>query len=764
LSETTSRWQRAIVLAATIAWLSFAQDPERASAADAPTADPPGARPKIGLVLSGGGARGAAHVGVIEVLEELRIPIDYVAGTSMGAVVGGLYASGIEIGDLRVLLAELPWEALFTDRTPRRDLAFRRKQDDRNFLSDFSFGISDWKIRLPSGLIQGQKLELTLGLLTLPVATVRNFDDLMIPFRAVATDIVSGEAVVLAGGDLADVIRASMAIPGAFAPVEIDGRLLVDGGSTMNLPVEVAREMGADIVIAVDISTPLRSRAEIVSALSVTGQTVTMQIQQNTTYQVGLLDEDDFLIRPELGSVSTMAFDRVLEAADMGRTAGWAVADFLSRLSLHEAAWERYRSSLVRPSKAPPVIGSVRIDNDSVLSDAVIRSRIEVPIGEPLDYHALAHDIDILYGLDVFDHVNFRIDRLPTGGDQLVILTRARATGRNRVRFGVQLETDFVSNGLFDLGVNVTRVPFNSLAAEWRNELFIGQDPALSTEFWQPLDAATRWFVAPVLRFRSRTLGIFDDTVFELLGIENDGGNELAEYRFNKVEGNLAVGRQLGQWGEVRAGLEYGYAYADRVIGLPGLFGTAEETIGQVFARIAVDTLDDAVFPRSGTLGVAQANFGLEAIGASDNYQDLFLALSHARSWGENTLLFESEAALSFEDEDLVGNLYTLGGFLRLSGLKPNERIGTDLLFFRIRGYRRIARLGLLSFTLPAYVGLSLEGGNTWFGTSQISIDSFNWGGSLYFALDTPLAPIYIAYGNTNGNRNAAYFFMGQVF
>lgn len=713
-------------------------------------------RPRIGIVLSGGGARGAAHVGVLEVLEEMHVPVDFVAGTSMGAVVGGIYATGVDSGDLRVLLDELPWDTMFGDRTRRRDMSFRRKQDDRDFLSTFHFGFEGGRFRLPAGLIQGQKLELVLGLLTLPVATVRDFDDLTIPFRAVATNLTTGEPVVLEGGVLADALRASMAIPGVFSPVILGDKILVDGGTAMNLPVEVARNMGADIIIAIDISTPLRDAEELDSALAVTGQTVTIQIQQNTVAQakaLAQLDPRDVLIRPDLGRVSTMSFNLVGEAADLGRQAALASADKLAPLALDDEAWRHYVEGLARADDEPPLISSVRIDNDSGVEDAVITSRLHVPLGQRLDYVKLAHDIDVLYGIDIFDRINFRIDRMPDETDQLVIIVRGRRTGRNRVRLGIELETDFVSDGLFNLGVNITRMPMNRLAAEWRTQLQIGRAPGITTEFWQPLDAATRWFVAPEFSFQADSIGLFDDA-----------GNQFAEYRVWELGGGLGVGRQLGQWGEIRTGLRFDKARARVIIGIPDFFPSAERVDGEVFVRMALDTLDNARFPRSGTLALAEASFGFEALGSTTNFTSLFLAFTHAMTWKDNTLTFEARSATSFENDNTINNLYALGGFLNLSGLQPNERIGTDMLFFRIRGYRRVAQLGLLSFPLPVYLGFSIESGNTWFGSDQISGSDLLWGGSLYFALDTPFAPLYVAYGNTDGDRNAVYFYLGKVF
>ncbi len=744
---------RACVLAS---WLAIACmiAPDCGFASDAPS--PEQTRPRIGVVLSGGGARGAAHVGVLEVLEEMQIPVDYVAGTSMGAVVGGLYASGVGVTDLTRLLTDLPWDTMFSDRTRRRDMSFRRKQDDRDYVSNFHFGFEGGRLRLPTGLIQGQRLELELGLLTIPVATVRDFDDLTIPFRAVATDLTSGQAVILEGGVLADALRASMAIPGAFSPVLLDDRILVDGGTAMNLPVQVARDMGADIVIAIDISTPLRDANALDSALAVTGQTVTIQIQQNTAAQAALLadlERQDILIRPDLGRVSTMSFNLVGEAAEIGRQAALASADRLARLSVDDETWREYRDGLVIPDDAPPFISTIRIDNDSIVGDDVISSRMQVVAGQPLDYSILAHDIDVLYGIDIFDRVNFRIDRMPDGSDQLVMIARARRTGRNRVRLGIELETDFVTDGLFNLGVSVTRMPMNRLAAEWRTELQIGQAPGIATEFWQPLDVETRWFVAPEFSFQADNIDLYTDS-----------GDAFAQYRIWQLGGGIGVGRQLGQWGEIRTGLRFDKARARVLIGLPDFFPSGERIDGEVFVRMAMDTLDNPRFPKTGTLAVAEAGFGFEALGSTSNYQSLLLAVTHARTWRDNTLTFEARSGTSFEDSNTINNLYFLGGFLNLSGLRPNERVGTDMLFFRIRGYRQIARLGVMSFAIPAYLGFSIESGNTWIGTEQISGSDLLWGGSVYLALDTPFAPLYIGYGNTDGDRNAVYFYLGQVF
>jgi NTE family protein len=725
-----------------------AQDPAASGAAEpgVPT------RPRIGLVLSGGGARGAAHIGVLQVLESLHVPVDCVTGTSMGAVVGGLYASGYTPDELARLLAELDWDSLFADKPKRRDLSFRRKQDDRNFLSRFHVGFKNWHFQVPTGLIQGQKLEEVLGVLTLPVATVRDFDQLAVPFRAVATDIETGKAVVIDHGVLATALRASMSIPGAFSPVELDGRLLVDGGTAMNLPVQVAQEVCADRIIAVDISTPLRTSENLVSAFAISGQVITIGIQQNTRDQIERLAPGDILIQPDLGDVSTASFHKVVEAASIGISSTLEVTEALKVMAVSEDEWQTRLANRKQIDSRPPVVDSVRVENNSCLAGETIRRRVRAQPGERLDVEALQQDIDHLQGIDIFDRVSFRVDGLDDGSKQLVIRADERRTGVNRLRFGLNLETDFENDSLFNLGVSATRLPVNGLGAEWRTEIAVGGQPKISTEFWQPLDYDGRYFVAPEISFRARNIDLFLDQ-----------STALFEYRAWKLRSGIGAGRQLGQWGELRGGIRYDKNRARLVLGLP-FFPSVEQSEGELFARFSLDTLDNPRFPTSGALVLLEGTLGLASIGASEDYQGVTGVARGAWTIAGNTLLAEAQAGVTFNDTRDIGTLYSLGGFLRLSGLRPDQLLGSDFMLYRVRGYRRIANLGMLSFQLPAYIGFSVETGGTWFDTKDIDTGSLLWSGSIYLALDTPLSPLYIAYGTTEGGNHAGYLFLGQVF
>jgi NTE family protein len=263
------------------------------------------------LVLSGGGARGAAHVGVLKVLEQMHVPIDAIAGTSMGAVVGGLYASGMSAAEIESLLRSVNWQDAFQDRPPRAELGYRRKQDDRNFLVRFAFGLTEKGVVLPQGFVQGQKLEQVLRNATLPVSEIQDFNRLPVPFRAVATDLETGAAVVLKSGDLVTAMRASMSAPGVFAPAQRDGRLLIDGGIVDNLPIDVARAMGVDVLIVVDVSFPLYERDELTSPLEVTNQAFAILIRSRTQEQRAKLAANDIVIDPKLPHFASTDFGRV---------------------------------------------------------------------------------------------------------------------------------------------------------------------------------------------------------------------------------------------------------------------------------------------------------------------------------------------------------------------------------------------------------------------------------------------------------------------
>jgi NTE family protein len=384
--------------------------------APATTVNPAPGRARIGLVLSGGGARGAAHVGVIRALEDMHVPIDAVVGTSMGAVVGGLYAAGLSGREIEDVFNRLEWQELFRDRAPRRDLIYRRKQDDRGgVLAPGALGVRAAEgIVLPLGLVQGQKITQVLRQATLRVGPIEDFDHLPTPFRALATDLETGEPVVLRSGDLATVLRASMSAPGVLAPVEINGRTLVDGGLVDNLPVRLAREMNVDVLIVVDVSFPLVPRAALQSPLDVTNQMIAIMVRRGTTNSRAMLRAQDVLIEPDLGGMTSLEFERVPVVMAIGETTATAARRRLETLALDDDGWQRYLAARTGTPPPPVEVDFVRAGQRSA-DDAKRRAVFGDLAGKPLDAHELQRRANREYGLVVESVDSARARRRPRG-------------------------------------------------------------------------------------------------------------------------------------------------------------------------------------------------------------------------------------------------------------------------------------------------------------------------------------------------------------
>ena len=491
--------------ACRITWLLIAAASAAAPPALAQLQDEaagPADRPRVGLVLSGGGARGGAHIGALRALEELRIPIDYIAGTSVGAVFGGLYATGKTPDELEEFARTASWQSAFLNATPRRWQSFRRKLDDDLFLVQQKPGLNNKQFELPAGLVQGQVMDQILARLTLPVATTHDFDRLRIPFRAVATDLATGDAVVLGSGNLARAIRASMSLPAAIAPVDIDGRLLVDGGLAMNLPVQVARDMGADVIIAVDLSSELRTREQLKSVVDVTTQLTNLLTRQGIEQQRAALAPRDYLFEVELGDeITSMSFAEMPDAIPIGYATIMAHRDELAPLALDPQAYAAYRASLPDPRMQElPRIDFVNLTNDSPIADRVINARLgDIKLGEPLDVDAVDRAIDKVYGLELYQNVSYE---LVEEGDRtgLDIDLQARSWGPAYVQLGMQYSSSGDQAALFGLAASYLHTAVNPLGGEWRTTLSIGDEPSFDIDLYQPFGPRALMFFAPSLR------------------------------------------------------------------------------------------------------------------------------------------------------------------------------------------------------------------------------------------------------------------------
>jgi NTE family protein len=708
-------------------------------------------RPRIGLVLSGGGARGAAHVGVLKVIDEMRIPIDAIAGTSMGAVVGGLYASGMPVSEIDKLLRSVNWEDAFRDRPPREELGFRRKQDDREFLVRYAMGVTNKGFVLPRGLVQGQKLEQVLRRASLPVAAIQRFDSLPIPFRAVATDLETGEKVILDSGDLVTAMRASMSAPGVFAPAERDGRLLVDGGLTENLPVELARSLNVDVLIVVDVSFPLYSSEELKSPLEITNQAFAILIQGRTRQQRALLGPNDIVIEPDLGRATSADFGRVLSSVRAGEAAARARAGSLQKLTLSPDDYLMYLATRNPRDNSLPTIDFVRADARSMEYDPLVKATMSNLVGKALDADRVRNQLSSLYALDRFESIDYNLIE-ENGRSGLELDLRRKSWGPNYIRFGLNLEDNFEGTSRYNAALRFISTELNSLGGEWLTDIQIGDNPKFFTEFYQPLSLASRYFVAPQFDFEERS-------VFQLQ--END---VLAEYRVRSLQGGLDVGREIQNWGEVRLGMRRGTGRARVLIGDPAL-PSFEFDRGGYFARFSYDKLDSIFFPRHGQQFNFEWRGERDNIGADENLDAFELSWLVARSFDRHTLIFWMDAGTT-ADAELVQpqNFYSLGGFLNLSGLPTGYLAGPHYGIARLIYQRRVGRGGQGVLDLPAYAGVSVEAGNTWLESSEASFGNTRKNASLFFGLDSPLGPVYLAAGYDEKGETAFYLFLGRTF
>jgi NTE family protein len=719
----------------------------------APTNPPPTVkdRPTVGLVLSGGGARGGAHIGVLKALQELRVPIDQIAGVSIGAVIGGFYVSGMSVADMEALVESLEFEAAFLNVTPRQLKSFHRKRDDDLFLVDQKPGLNEGEFQLPVGLVQGQVIDMILSRETLRASQIQDFDRLAIPFRAVAGDIATGEAVVLRSGSLARALRASMSIPAALAPIEIDGRLLVDGGIAMNLPVEVAQEMGADRIIAVDISTPLRTRETLRSVLDVTTQLTNLLTRNGVLEQRAKLGPDDVLLTPEFGDdLSSVSFARMRESIQAGYDAVMAQRETLEKLALDEMGYAAYVASRNDPRMQElPRIDFIKLDNQSPIADSVVETRLEdIELGATLDVERVETAMNKVYGLEYYQNVRYG---LVTEGDQtgIEVELAERSWGPNYLQLGMEYSSAGDQDVLFGLAASYLSTAINELGGEWRATVVIGDEPAFIADLYQPLGPKALYFIAPSLNLESNLFNVYD------------GDERVTEAQVRSADLEFAVGRELPSWAEYRFGLRVATGTTELRVGDPAFLPEDDFRRGEFFARFAVDTLDDIAFPRQGTLaGMEWRGSRVSALHADADFDQVLAEVVHAKTWGRHTMLTTMRYNATVSGEAPLDRLFRMGGFLDISGLNRNQLSGQNAMRVGAAYYRRVGDLALF----PAFAGVTVELGNVFDSRSEISARNSIFGASYWAGVSTPVGPIYVGYGRADNGQGAFYVSLGRIF
>jgi NTE family protein len=711
---------------------------------------PPEARPTLALVLGGGGAKGAAHIGVIEVLEELQVPVDLIVGTSMGAVVGGLYASGMKSEDLREVVAGLDWSEIFAGDPPRRSRSMRRKLEDRWLTVDFELGMDGLRPTIPPAIAADQNLNFLLKDLLFPVAGTSDFDDLPVRFRAVAADIETGEAVTLGEGSLANAIRASLSIPAVLAPVPIGERLLVDGGIAMNLPVEVALELGADVIIAVDVGAPLATGDELDSAIAVTTQLSLILTGRNARESAELLRRDDILIRPDMTGIEAGDFPEVQAALERGFEAADDAREMLAPLAVSDQEWRRFLDATARPPRPSLRVASVSAEGFSRVSEELILRRVTLQPGDALDFATLRQDLSGIFGLGWFQRVDYRLEPAGPGRAALVIQVQEKSWGPRYLRSGLRLFDDLSGESRYGLVLDYLAAPLTRTGGEFQLWAALGDPLGVGVQFYQPIGIAERFFLVASA---------------EGMRFSEDGGSTRdlqLPARGRSQEVALGGGMNLGPAVELRASGRVRWVGIDEGGDLPAE-DLPDHREGGFDLRALVDVLDHRFFPSDGGHIQVLWQANREWAGGVRDWNRLSARGSWVTRKGRNVLWAGGEAATSTGTDLPEYRHFQLGGLGRISGLTPGEKGGPYLGLAWVR-YDRILR------DFPDYellrelrVGGSFEVGDAWETASDVSLENPEVGGSLFLGIDTLLGPVTVGFGMASGGETAWYLALGSL-
>jgi len=723
-------------------------------------------RPRIGLVLSGGGARGYAHIGVLKALEQLHVPIDCIAATSMGAVVGGLYASGIPADELDKRLSETNLSDIVFDRNERAHLPQALREDSFQYPIGFEVGYGDGKVKLPVGLVQGNRLLALLQDWTAAWPGEIDFDKLPTPFRTIATDLGTGTPVILGHGSLPRAIRASVAVPGLFAPFKVDGRTLVDGGLVSNLPVQMARDMGADIVIAVNVASPLDDPATLDSPAAVTQQMVTILTNQNLAAQKALLGPRDVLLEPDLGDLSFTDFSHARRGVQRGYTAAQGIAPKLAALALPPAAWDQYVATRATHSAKfePKRIDAIEVHTSGRIPPAYIKQYLGAREGDAYDPEAINRDLSQLSTTGDFESVTQDVVT-ENGRSVLKIDAQEKSWGPQFLLFGFGMSTTFDGKGAFNLQVGHRYPWLTQSGLEWRNDIVLGSIQAKwHTELRQPVFDRLGFYVAPYLEYGRKHVDIYSDTS------PSRNTTPLTAARVDTAMAGIDLGMPLGRLGEFRLGANYQEVryHSDFLLTnvRRSLFDNNYVKQPVVRAQLTIDQLDDPLFPRKGyyLFAVNQMSFG----GTNNSYDDIHAKALWAGSVGRHTLNIAAEGAATYNDHrsdtSVSGGLgFTLGGFQHLSAYAQDQFSGNYLLYGRLTYLNELREFVLPGLRTTVF-GASLEAGDVWLTRRNFGSGPYKSSASVFIGGNSVIGPLYFGFAAAPQGVWNIYLQLGRVF
>jgi len=709
-------------------------------------------RPKIALVLSGGGARGGAHVGVLKVLQKYNIPIDMIVGTSMGSFVGGLYVSGMTPQEIETMLTSTNWKNYIRTTFDRKDMPMRRKNIDYTYQGRLGVGINaDNNLVLPTGVFKRQPMLLKFMELTQNVQDITDFDKFSIPYRAVATNIANGERVVLKSGSLAKAIYASSSIPGGFQPINIDGIDLVDGGVSDNMPIDVARDMGADIIIAVDVSEDFDEDLDVNSYFVVMGQLVNILMRKNANESISTLTNKDILITPNLDGFTGLDADKYSAIIQKGVEVSIEVVNKLEKLSIKDSEYKKYQNIYRhKHTYQAPIIDDIKIVNPTYLADKSIRIRINQKLGEKLDEKALRADLLHLYNMTIFDSVDYEIITR-NKKNTLLIKTTPSWDNHGEIRFALGLEDDFQGHSAYSLKLGYTMFGLNSFGGEWRSDFEIGRREKAYTEFFQPLDSKQRYYIRPHLLYESVT----DVFLFDSLSNQ--------ELFSSRKGAGFSVGAHIGTSYEFELGIS---SYYDTVE-VSSLGFNQEYTAIPIYASLNIDNLDNVNFPKEGIKSTLKWTKEMSEFGSDYSYEQLYFDIEKPFTFYSNNITMFVKYGNNYQDDEVLrlSGTFTLGGLFNLSGYPPYSFDDQNVLLGVLKYTYEIKDGGFFgSLNAPLYAGFSLETGETWGRLNELDSKNLKQSGTVYVAADTFLGPFYFAYGYAADGENSIYLYLGEKF
>ena len=703
-----------------------------------------GNRPKVGLVLEGGSALGLAHMGVISWFEEHHIPVSYVAGTSMGGLVGGMYATGKSPAEMRELVKGIPWGEVLRGETPFRDLDFRRKEDKRDYPNGIEFGLRKG-VRFREGFNAGHEVGLILDRIALPYSEVKSFDELPIPFACVAADLISGKEYVFRQGSLSTALRSTMSLPGVFSPVRSDGHIFADGGILNNLPTDVAKTMGADIVVAVHLQVKKLDAAESFSSVRVLSRSVSVVV---ATTELRGMERADILITVDLSAYDSLDYTKSEEISKLGYEAAQAKAAILTTLSVDDETWQHYLAERQSRMRTAPVPEFVQVTGTKPEAAREIENALASDLNKPIDSNKLERQLTSLTGVGRFSRLAYGITE-KNNQPGLLIRADEKQYGPPFVLPLIVIDGSQYNDVRFTMGARITFLDVAGFRSEWRNDIRIGFDNGLRSEYYHPFTASSHWFVAPQ--------GFADSTAFDIYS----KSELLAEYRHRQAGGGVDLGYQLDRSSEIRFGYETSTQRYSPHVGNPTLLPTVNGRQGISSIRYSHIGVDRPVVPRSGLEASFRSAWYDTSPAATSGFPLSELHIAAFKPISIPSSIFLTAAGGTTYNYSHTGiPPFTLGGVRNLAAYGTNEFLTNQYFLFRTGYIRQLAQL-------PPFLGRDVdligayEVGKAYGvrNASHLPMD-----GVAGIVINTIFGPVLVggAYGDTGHQK--FFFSLGRIF